>query len=433
MTNALAKQIALAAAILALCAGLFFACFERREVEVPAHESAEARRNKYLALGRLLERMGHPVAAHRDLAKLGQLPEPPATVFLPLNRAALGEARSQALLDWVARGGHLVVVTYTVWGIPEGEDRTDPDADVIVSGRPDLLLDRFGLRQRQVSSAPVLPEEPAAETEIEEGEETPDDDAPTPVAPTFSDLLKGDFDGASREKAYATLEEGDEPLALEFDDDLWWDDTQGSVVWSVEGDVGAHLVEVEHGKGRIAALTSDEPLVNATLGEADHAEFVVRWLRDGRDGRAPVWIFTGAEWPSVLTLARRHAAPVLAAGAALFALWLWRALFRFGPALPAPDPARRRWLEHLEAAGRFHWRQDRGRVLLASLREDVSRELARKRPAWPRLPEAERWERLAHASGLTPEQVVNALRDDARTPRGFAAAVRALERLRAAL
>jgi hypothetical protein len=430
VTGSLAKRIALAAALVALGAGLFLWNFERREVEVPRGRSIEAIRNKYLALSRLLERMGHPVSAQRELAKLAQLPEPPATVFLPLNRAALGAQRSQALLDWVARGGHLVVVTYTVWGVPEDEDRYDTEQDVIVSGRPDLLLDRFGLRQRHVDSAPFTSEHPAVEAETEE---LPEEAGPPPTPPTLGDLLRGDFNGASRETAYATIEEGDEPLALEFDADFWWDDTLSQAVWTVAGDAGAHLVEVEHGEGRIAALTSDEPLANATLGLADHAEFVVRWLREGRDVRAPVWIFSAAEWPSLPELMRRHAAPVLVAGAALFALWLWRASFRFGPALPAPDGARRRWLEHLEAAGRFHWRQDRGRVLLGSLREDLLRDLERRRPAWPRLPEAERWERLAHASGLTPEQVVNALRGEARTPRSFGAAVRALERLRAAL
>lgn len=433
MTSALAKQIAIAAAVVALCAGAFFACFERREIEVPVGASAEARRNRYLAIGRLLERMGHSVVVERQLARLAALPDPPATVFLPLNRTTLGAERSERLLDWVERGGHLVVVTYTVWGVPADEDRADAGADAIVSGRPDLLLDRFGLRQRQARSAPVAPEEPEAQEPAPEQAEAPDEEKPEPTPPTFRDFLKGDFDGANRETAYATIVDGEEPLALEFDDDLWWDDTQGVVVWSVAGDVGAHLVEVEHGEGRITALTSDEPFANATLGDADHAEFVVRWLRDGREARAPVWIFPEAEWPSLPTLLRRHAAPALVAGAALLALWLWRALFRFGPALPAPDGARRRWLEHLEAAGRFHWRQDRGRTLLAEQRADVLRELARKRPAWPRLPEAERRERIAQASGLTPEQVTHALYDEARSPRNFTAAVRALERLRAAL
>jgi Domain of unknown function (DUF4350) len=430
MTRNLAQRIAIAALVIAVCAGGFFACFERREVDVWKGASAEARRNRYLALGRLLGRMGHPVVAQSDLSQLGQLPDPPATVILPLNRTAFGEKRSEALLDWVARGGHLVVETYTVWGPRENEEgEPEPGAeDVILDGRPDLLLDRFGLRQRQRKRDLV---EAAAElsTEAESGEVP--ERAPPP--PTVPELLKGEWNIGRPERSFAYFEEDGEPLELEFNADFWWEDTQGVALWSVAGDSGAHLVEIAHGDGRISALTSDEPLLNDSIGRADHAEFVVRWLRDGREARVPVWIFFEEEWPSLLALLRRHAAPALLGAAALFSMWLWRALWRFGPALPAPDPARRRWLEHLEAAGRFHWRQDRGRTLMSGLRADVLRELERKRPAWHRLPERERMERLAHASGLSLQQVAHALLDATRAPRSLIAAVRSLERIRASL
>jgi hypothetical protein len=50
-----------------------------------------------------------------------------------------------------------------------------------------------------------------------------------------------------------------------------------------------------------------------------------------------------------------------------------------------------------------------------------------------RLPERERTERLAHASGLASAEIALALFDSARAPKTFIAAVRALERVRAAL
>jgi len=434
----LLERIALTAAVVALCAAGFFACFERREVTVSQAVSAEARRNRYLALGRLFERMGHAVEMHEDISRLADLPAPPATVFLPLNRMALGAARTQELLDWVARGGHLVVVTYTVWGTPERDaaaaERAGGGAaaeDVIVNGRPDLLLDPLGLRQRQRPPLAAVAE--AAQRGGAPVDSERDDAGTPPQPPSLGELFTGKWDAARTETALATIDDDSEPLALEFAANFWWEDTKGVAVWSVSGDSGAHLVEVARGKGRIAALTSDEPLLNATIGDADHAEFLLRWVRDGREARAPVWIFFGEEWPSLLTLLRRHASPALLAGAALLMLWLWISLWRFGPALPAPEPARRRWLEHLEAAGRFHWRRDRGAVLLGALRDELARELARKRPAWSRLPERERLERLAHASGLSPDEVAHAWLDAARGPRSFSSAVRSLERIRAVL
>jgi hypothetical protein len=432
------QRIVLASVLAAVCTAGFFACFERREVTVSQGESAEARRNRYLALGRLFARMGHAVEMHDDISQLAKLPKPPATVFLPLNRMAFGEARTQELLDWVARGGHLVVVTYTVWGQPAGDAAAAGDdggsaaaEDVIVDGRPDLLLDPLGLRQRHrppLAAVAEAAQSGGAPAESEQGAAG----AP-PQPPSLGELLTGKWDSARTETALAAIDDDGEPLTLEFAANFWWEDTAGNTVWSVNGESGPHLVEVAHGKGRIAALTSDEPLLNATIGDADHAEFLLRWVRDGREARAPVWIFFGEEWPSLLTLLRRHAQPALVSGAALLLLWLWTSLWRFGPALPAPEPARRRWLEHLEAAGRFHWRQDRGAVLLGALRDELACELGRKRPAWSRLPEQERLERLAHASGLSLDEVAHALLDAARAPRSFSSAVRSLERIRAAL
>jgi hypothetical protein len=463
--RAFALRFLLGAGIVAGCAGLFFACFERREVLVETGVSSAVRRNKYVAMARLLRGMGHEVQVHDDVARLGRLPDPPATVFLPVQRHALGERRTQALLDWVARGGHLVVTTYTVWGPPERANGTAPDAaaDVIVNGRPDALLDRFGLRQRMWSEEerasatalaaietlqpeglppPTLEEEPAAGEEPggAEGELAPEpasegeeDEPPPSGLPSMSELLSGEWQPGSVEASWAYLEAGEPPLEIEFHEGFWWDDTEELATWAVGGEAGPHLVEVEHGEGTITALTSDEPFANATIGRVQNAEFIVRWLRHGRDERVPVWIFYEATWPSLFALLRRHALPALVAGAAFLALWLWRSLPRFGPALPAPDPARRRWLEHLEAAGRFHWRQDHGRALLAAERADLMRVVRRLHPAWARASERERNERLAHASGLDVSHVAHALASEPRGAKSFVVAVRTLERIRAAL
>lgn len=439
MNRALAQRIAISAAVALACVGIFFACFEKREVSVFDPVSAEVRRNPYLALARVLERMGHDVSLHDDVSAIDSLPTPPATVFLPRSRATLGEVRTQRLLDWVERGGHLVVVTYTVWeDVPDA--KPGEASERLKSGRPDLLLDRFGLRQR-VAPAEELAQDVAAAVTAqndedgaggEDGSEA-DDEAPKLEPPTAEDIFKGEWMPWTRESALASLGEDDEPLELEFHSGYWWDDTQQRVRWSVDGKRGPHLVEVDHGAGVISALTSDDPLLNDSIGDAQHAEFLVRWLRHGRDGRVPIAIFHSAVWPSLWTLIERAWLPAIVAAGLLLAAWLWRSLVRFGPVLPEPALARRRWLEHLEAAGWFQWRQDRGAALLADLRADLARELSRRRPGLARLPEAERFERLAQAASLSREEVAHAFTETATNARPFTAAVRALERIRAAL
>ena len=447
MNRQLAQRAALIAALVALCVGGFFACFEKRMVDVSSADSAAARRNRYLALGRFLEKMGHEVELAAEIGKLDELPAPPATVFFPLPRATLGEKRTRALLDWVARGGHLVVVTYTIWETPEGAKAGAKE--VLQPGsRPDLLLDPFGLRQRskpveemvgETVTAALEPSGEAAKDDAEDGDEDDagdDEDAaaePSAAPLDVGDLLTGKWRPGNVESAWAWFDDEGEPLEVEFHAGFWWEDPDGVAIWTVEGDSGVHLVELEHGAGVISALTSDEPLANDSIGNLQNAQFVATWLRHGRAARAPVWIFYEGEWPGLFALLRQHAAPALIGAGALLLLWLWRSFARFGPLLPAREAARRSWLEHLEAAGRFHWRQNRGAALLATLRDELGRELARKRPAWSRLPERERIERLAQASALPAEHVAHALLGTPNGAKGFVSAVRALERVRAVL
>ena len=439
---------ALVLGVLGLCVAGFFTCFEKREVAVERGVSAEARRNPYLALGRLLEGMGHRVVFQSSPALLGALPPPPATVILPTLRASIGAQRSQALLDWVEQGGHLVVVAHSVWsetlaGPEDGESEDDESADesegaekatpVLVhqpSTRPDPILDRFGVRQ--VAGTPPPPDE------TDKTEKAGEKAKPAPKPPSLEDILAGRLHRAVTERSVAIFPGLDYPLEIGFAADYQFRDPDGVAVWSVAGRSGVHLVELRHGRGRISALTSDEPLTNASIGMHDNAEFVVRWLRRDLGAHGPIWsgpfwIFYDEDWPSLLALAREHALPAAIAAAVLLGAWVWSTVFRFGPVRPEPLPVRRAWLEHLDAAGRFHWRQDRGDALLTQLRAEVARRMRERHPGWRQLTAEERAERVAERAGLSPAEVDHAFHGTIGGARSFTAKVGALERIRAAL
>jgi hypothetical protein len=214
---------------------------------------------------------------------------------------------------------------------------------------------------------------------------------------------------------------------VHFDPDWYWADGPDDAELRAAGDRGTHMIVLRHGAGRLVALTDDYFLRNANLGEADHAELVVRLARLAGP-EAPVWIVISERWPGMWSRAAHHAAPALVALALFLAAWIWRAARRFGPLFPAPELARRRWMEHLEAVGRFHWRADRGRALLAATRASVARAVERRHPgAWRQAPPA-RYEALARQSGLTPHRVSLAL-DASFQPAGEAAFVTAIARL----
>ncbi len=404
MSRSLVRNLVVLA-LLAAPVALFFACFERRETEVEVGASREARRNPYLALARLLERMGKPVVVFDDPVRLEQLPPPPATLILPTSRLSLSDVRSEALLDWVEAGGHLVVVTYSMWGEP---DR-----------RADLILDRFDLRQHL--AAPGEGEDDDAEAESEDAE---------PASPSSASEAASTFETETAEAWFAELEQ---PLEVEFAQQFVWEDPKELAVWTVAGAEGAHLIELRHGAGLIDALTDELFLRNDKIDRADHAEFVLRLLPSGEGEPRPVWILFAEEWPGLLALVRERAWPALISLGVLLALMLWRPLLRFGPLLPAPSPERRRWMEHLEAAGRFHWRHDRGRSLIDAMRAAVLLEVRERHPALGKRGARELADRLAAASGLRVAEVARALDGPVASARDLVAAVAALEKIRASV
>jgi hypothetical protein len=408
------RSAALVLGPLLLLAAIFGACFERRTEEVPVGYSREALTNPYLALERLLARMGREVFSLDGLGDLDALPPTDAWLLVPTSRDTLSAERSRALLDWVEAGGHLLVVTWSLW---EDEHR-----------RPDPLLDRFGLQQHRGVRSPGEGE-PDGEAAEEDAQP-----APPPAGADALGALLGALGGAPREwdEALLAWPGRPEPLRLQFDPRFRWVDAQGRATRIAAGPAGMHLLVLEHGRGLLSALTDDWLLRNDHLGELDHAELLTR-LADlgGRPG--PVWIVTSTRWPGLWSQAVRYATPVLASLAALLAAWLWRASRRFGPLRPLPPPQRRRWFEHLEAAGHYHWREGHGRALVESTRECVLRELARRRPELARLDPVQRDPRVALLAALRSDQVAHALDGLPRRPEEFTATIAHLERIRASL
>ena len=97
------------AVALVLASGIWFALsFERVNEREYVGLQGEARRNPYLAAGRMLERMGVRVVFERERIEPARLPQH-AVLLLPRERFALGGEGLQALLRWVENGGHLIV------------------------------------------------------------------------------------------------------------------------------------------------------------------------------------------------------------------------------------------------------------------------------------------------------------------------------------
>lgn len=371
-------RLLIAAAVLLLLGGLAF-YLNRTFTWVKASEwrgyRGQAASNPFLALQRLSERMGHPAACLRGLPDLKRLPTED-TLVLPRRRQAMTEAQGQAVADWVTRGGTLVT---------EGLEKETEEA----STTRDPLLRRLSLR--------LLPAQPAD------------------VDGTLSCQIEG---------ADLRLRTG-RGLRLKF---------SGKGEGGVFSAEGLQAIKIEKGKGGAYAFTRLGFLANPALPDLDHADaFCAMALRDPEEGEPPhrVWIVAWEEPLGLWTWLGRRAPALLASAAVLALLVLAAAAPRFGPLLEAPGLGGRRFLEHLDAAGAWHWRRDDGRHLIQACRAAFHRRLARIHPGWANLSPDLLCQRLAQHAGLPEDQVFRALRfDTAEDPEGFLEAVRTLEILR---
>lgn len=165
-------------------------------------------------------------------------------------------------------------------------------------------------------------------------------------------------------------------------------------VWlRVGGPDAARLVSFPHGKGMVTAASGLHFARNNLVGTNDNAEFL--WYLMELSPAAQLHVYLRPERLSLWGFLKEHAAPVLAAAAALLALWLWRTGPRFGPVMPDAPPARRRLLDHLRASGRYYWAKGLRARLVIAARDAALRRIARSQPDFAAAPLSERLLRLS--------------------------------------
>lgn len=190
---------------------------------------------------------------------------------------------------------------------------------------------------------------------------------------------------------------------------------------------GAALLERPLGAGAAILCADLDGLANNRITRYDHADLLCA-VAARRPGAA-VWLVIRGDAPGLWAWLARHAGPALASLAVLALAAAWTVAPRFGPLLPAPGPARRSFLEHLDATGRYQWRAGQGRALLDASRAAFRQRLVRARPAWAALDPDPLARRLAEHTGLPRERIDLALHHPARHPAEFLDAIRTLRTL----
>lgn len=349
---------------------------EKREIKIPIGLHGEAKRNPLLAAQRYLTHLGLAVERLEDGRRMQTAPAENDALIITSDRQTLGQARTQALLQWVKRGGRLIV---TVPPLPikfKGETRAP-------SPPRDPLLTALGLGLARASDA--------ANDKVESGQENVEGDAAKDTEANDDDVgtcpARENYTEVSLPSANAVLRAGFNQYEV-----LTGAKNTDTVARHAGG---VALVSRALGRGRVIVLTDIGIFQFRAIGELDHALLLWYLVK----GAGKVWVVTDNDMPPIALWLWRHAKESVTAVFLFLILWTWSRSVRFGPLVREPAPTRRRILEHIEAAGRFLWLYQKQERLLKSVRAALTATAARRHPAWVGMSEEEKIGHLASLSG----------------------------------
>ncbi len=195
-----------------------------------------------------------------------------------------------------------------------------------------------------------------------------------------------------------------------------------------EDSKGPCVGERTFGRGAVIALCSAIPFYNHSISSYQHATLL--WLlARTRSGPDTVWFVRNIKVASLPQWLWQNAPQAMVGAALSLAIWLWSLTRRAGPMRDLEPATRRRTIEHLDASGRFAWRNGDGDALLNTFRGAFNARLERRHPAWAQLPREKKLVRLGQAANLAPEAVFRAIEAPAQDRREFIDAVATLRHL----
>ncbi len=310
----------LAVAVLAAAGTWWSSHYKLVERSIPQPPRGEAAYNPLYALKLALRADGVRAQSRQrlqpDRVTLGARD----TVVLWSDPRNLPRAESTALIDWVSRGGHLVLRTPP----PIAENDTDREADLL-----ELL---------NVAAPPGPPQcmplqVPGSEPHVE-------------------------FCGGRRFRVAGKRR----PL-------LAWGDREDGYVYA----------RFAQGRGFVDLAADLDVLGNQGLREAPHRA-LARQLLQPNYRAGTMHLIYAAQMPSLWPLLLERGWPALLPALLALLAWLWMRRQRFGPLLPSPPDERRSLLEHVQASGELLYRYGQSHLLYAAVHRAFLTRLRRRDP-----------------------------------------------------
>jgi hypothetical protein len=324
----------------------------------------EAARNRYYAF----EHLAQKFAIHtRQVPTLRALPAADSVLFVDDLRGTVLHNRIDALEQWVAGGGRLLL------------SRT-----ALISNSKLQSWTGLGLAR------------PASEDEDGASRIPPRATGPDAECAPYLERLAGRESGKSFRACLGPMR-----VALS---------SARTPAWSLSNGYGFQMLRVDIGKGSVAVIGCECLMGNKSLLREDHARIVFDSISLRVGDHVDILNPVSAE--SLLALLWRLAAAAMVCGLAAIGLTIWRNLPRFGPLALPPLPLRRSLAEQIRARARFAWRTRR----LASLRraecQALMQSACRRLASYERMDATQRIGALAARTGLDSGALRDALNEN---------------------
>lgn len=355
-----------------------------RLVEKDQGYQGEAKTNPYLAAEFFLRKMGQKSEQVELFTDKQTALSSGDTLLIPSVRLAFDSRRSTDMLEWVDKGGHLIIT-----GQPDTETNTS---------QRDYILETLGLYiERKVL-----------------GEDTELYEEPVNIA----------------------IHDEDNFWQVDFEDYLIISTTpqfKSEIIWKVEENKRVHAIQVVVGKGRITLLSDIRIFRNDYIESYDHAAFLLSLANDQlKSSETGIFYYSLFEDRISLYLwLWENAKPLMLSIIVFIAIALWMLIPRFGPLININQPVRRQFLDHLRASGNYHWRQGHYYHLLMEVRKQLSHKVKLKYPEWSGLSKHDQILHFVETSKIEEVAIENALFDnDVDQENDFIKKVKILEKLR---
>lgn len=366
--------------------------------------SPEARFNDYLAAEGYLRKQGLTVARADGLEVLDTLPPAGHTLLLLASRDLMTPRQADRVLEWAAKGGHLLFVAEALYDEDDGK-----------SG--DLLLDRLGVQQYETDDLDEEDSEDTEQSEASDSEEEAQDEAEASSADDNEEQADDEDDAQADaetapddedrypELTKLYLENEDAPAYIDFNTGFHlYDSEDRAHAWANSGDA-THMLQMNHGDGLVTVLTDSWIWQNDNIASHDNA-----WLLWYLTQDTSVTLLYRAERDDLPALLLRNFPEALAALLLLIVLVLWHVGRRQGPQLAPASRSRRQLEEHLRASADFLMRRSGKHVLLQGLQRDILRRARRRHPGFERLAVAEQWQVLSRLTRMPTAAISQAMR-----------------------